>query len=102
MYSEGKTCHQTPSGSVRLGSQCLWSQTEGSLIMPKIEIDYTVLVTDEGEFCLRGGILYQDNVPMPYVDDPQQEFYTLVNEEIDGLDSNDSYIDVRRMIVWED
>ena len=70
--------------------------------MPKIEIDYTVLVTDEGEFCLRGDILYLDNVPMPYVDDPKQEFYTLVNEEIDGLGSNDSYVDVRRMIVWED
>ena len=75
--------------------------TKGN-IMPKIEIDYTVLVTDAGEFCLRGDILYLDNVPMPYVDDPQQEFYTLVNEEIDRLDSNDSYIDVRRMIVEED
>jgi len=71
-------------------------------IMPKIEIDYTVLVTDEGEFSLVGGILYQDNVPMPYVDDPEQEFYTLVNEEIDNLDSNDSRLDVRRMTVWED
>ena len=70
--------------------------------MPKIEIDYTVLVTDEGEFCVRGGILYMDNIPMPYVDDAEQEFYALVIEEIDNEDTNDSYIDVRRMIVWED
>tara|TARA_R110001599_G_scaffold75232_1_gene206747 strand:- start:1243 stop:1467 length:225 start_codon:yes stop_codon:yes gene_type:complete len=70
-------------------------------IMPKIEIDYTVLVTDEGEFSLVGGTLYQDNVPMPYVDDPEQEFYTLVTDEIDKYKSS-SYITVRRMTVWED
>ena len=72
------------------------------IIMPNFEVDYSVLVTDDGEFCVRNGILYVDNIPMPYVDDAEQEFYTLVDEEIDSLNSNNSYIVVRRMVIWED
>ena len=72
------------------------------IIMPNFEVDYSVLVTDDGEFCVRNGILYVDNIPMPYVDDAEQEFYTLVDEEIDSLNSNNSYIVVRRIVIWED
>ena len=72
------------------------------IIMPNFEVDYSVLVTDDGEFCVRNGILYVDNIPMPYVDDAEQEYYTLVDEEIDSLNSNNSYIVVRRMVIWED
>ena len=73
--------------------------------MPNIDIDYTVLITDEGEFCVRGGVLYCDNIPIPYVDEPEQEFYTLVSQEIDNLQEGKdtgSYIEVRRMHVWEE
>ena len=42
---------------------------------------------------------------MPYVDEPEQEFYTLVSQEIDNLQEGKdtgSYIEVRRMQVWEE
>ena len=71
--------------------------------MPKIDISYVVLHTSEGEYYHTGGILYHNDIPVLYeYDDAKIEWKSMLNHEIDTQDSNNSWVTVRHMTVWED
>ena len=70
--------------------------------MPYIDIDYLVLITDEHDYHLEGGLLYEDRWPLSFEPDAELEFYTLVDNERENLDNGDSYLIVRTKTVWED
>ena len=72
------------------------------MVYIQLEKEVEVLVTDEGEFFTLGGVLYQDYLAVSYEHDAEQEYYVIKDQEIDNQNNNNSYIDVRKMLVLEE
>jgi len=72
------------------------------MVYIQLEKEVEVLVTDEGEFFTLGGVLYQDYLAVSYEHDAEQEYYVIKDQEIDNQNNNNSYIEVRKMLVLEE